>query len=31
MTYLPKEEELIAEIERQKEFFELQEKENNEQ
>ena len=31
LTYLPKEEELIAEIERQKEFFELQEKENNEQ
>lgn len=31
MTYLPKEEDLIAEIERQKIFFELQEKEKNKQ
>lgn len=31
MTYLPKEEDLIAEIERQKKFFELQEKEKNKQ
>lgn len=31
LTYLPKEEDLIAEIERQKEFFELQEKEKNKQ
>lgn len=29
LTYLPKEEDLVAEIERQKEFFELQEKEKN--
>ena len=29
LTYLPKEEDLIAEIEQQKEFFELQEKEKN--
>lgn len=28
LTYLPKEEDLVAEIERQKEFFELQEKKN---
>jgi len=31
LTYLPKEEDLIAEIEQQKEFFELQEKEKNKQ
>ena len=29
ITYLPKREDLIAEIEQQKEFFELQEKEKN--
>lgn len=28
LTYIPKKEDLLAEIERQKEFFELQEKEN---